>query len=544
MPDATIRAVPSPLPHLPPAPSSGRSSRLGPFLALLYLYIPFLLFAIGWMRPVFSVPIVVLTALCLPHCYRVLPALWVPECTRRNLLAAFLCAAILAVWLYGSGVGGFVWANHDHLHRNTIFGLLVERPWPVTSAGVEGVPQDAPTRLLCYYVGFWLPAAAVAKATSLRIGFFAQWVWAYAGILLACYLLFARFRRIPVWAVLVFILYSGADSLGVALKNMHSAHPIPFWDWESHFENWAIYQYSAMTTQLYWVYNQAIPVWVATALLLDGIPDRIVLFVAACLMVSSTLPFVGFCALAAFFALDRHLAGASEEMGHGRPHLGQFIRSFVSVPNAVGVLCIGLPSFLFLTGNSAGAARCLFWWWTYPFFILAELVLPMLPLWLGGRRDRAFWFVFLSLLALPFFKIGPSVDICMRVSIPFLFVVMVWTMDTLLAARRPGDRLPRALLLAVLALGAFTPLHEISRTVVNVRRHPDAAAYYAEANTGRDQIFGYRLEDGNVPVVYINPSPDSFFPRVLARRPANHRKAPDNSGKSPPGKSLADGVSP
>jgi hypothetical protein len=375
--------------------------------------------------------------------------------------------------------------------------------------------------MLSYYVGFWLPAAAVAKATSLRIGFFAQWVWAYAGILLACYLLFARFRRIPVWAVLVFILYSGADSLGVALKNMHSAHPIPFWDWESHFENWAIYQYSAMTTQLYWVYNQAIPVWVATALLLDGIPDRIVLFVAACLMVSSTLPFVGFCALAAFFALDRHLAGASGKPGTWRLHLGQFVRPFVSVPNAVGVLCIGLPSFLFLKGNSAGAARCLFWWWTYPFFILAEVVLPMLPLWLGGRRDRAFWFVFLALLALPFFKIGPSVDICMRVSIPFLFVVMVWTMDALLAARRPGDRLPRALLLAVLALGAFTPLHEISRTVVNVRRHPDADAYYAVANTGRDQIFGYRLEDGNVPVVYINPSPDSFFPRVLARRPAN-----------------------
>ena len=177
-----------------------------------------------------------------------------------------------------------------------------------------------------------------------------------------------------------------------------------------------------------------------------------------------------------------------------------------------------------------------------PFLLFAEVVLPMLPLWLGGRRDRAFWFVFLALLALPFFKIGPSVDICMRVSIPFLFVVMVWTMDALLAARRPGDRLPRALLLSVLALGAFTPLHEMSRTVVNVRRHPDAAAYYAGANTGRDQIFGYRLENGNVPVVYINPFPDSFFPRVLARRSANYRKTSDSSEKSPPG--IADGVSP
>lgn len=79
---------------------------------------------------------------------------------------------------------------------------------------------------------------------------------------------------------------------------------------------------------------------------------------------------------------------------------------------------------------------------------------------------------------------------------------------------------------------------------MNVRRHPDAEAYYAKANTRRDQIFGYHLEEGNVPLVYINPSPDSFFPRLLARRPSNNRKAPDNSGKSPPGKSLADGVSP
>lgn len=78
------------------------------------------------------------------------------------------------------------------------------------------------------------------------------------------------------------------------------------------------------------------------------------------------------------------------------------------------------------------------------------------------------------LLTLPFFGLGHSNDLVMRVSIPALFALWVFAARALFdRARSP---LVRVALAGLLLIGSATPLTEISRSLVGWRLAPPALA--------------------------------------------------------------------
>ena len=488
----------------------GSVSRIGPILALSYLFLPFLFFDLGWIRPVCSVPIAAASLVGFVLACRKMPALWVPRMTSANLAKAAACAALLGLWVWSSGIGGYVWGEVDHLARNTVFKMLVERSWPLYSANTPGFPPDTEPTLLSYYVGFFLPASLVGKAVSLRVGFFALWCWAFFGVCLAYYFVCARLRRILVWPVLVFVFFSGADSVGVVLRDLMHPGIIPFWSATSNFEQWSAYNYSCQTTQLYWVYNQAIPAWIATGLLLCGLPASCTLFLAAALMVNATFPFVAICFLSAVLAWTALPAGPAGE-SVGRKAL-RWARGFVSAPNVLGPLAVGIPSFLYLSGNTAGSRFGLGFHWTYPLFVFLEVVVPMVPLFVFMRKDFRYRAVGLALLLIPFGRVGFAHDFYSRTSISLLFVLLVWTVEGLDRAIRERRIGVVAAFLAVLALGAPTALHEMSRTFVRTRAIPDLPAYWRTHDAPESVIMQFKN-----PYVFTAPVAGNPFCKRLAK---------------------------
>jgi lysylphosphatidylglycerol synthetase-like protein (DUF2156 family) len=80
-------------------------------------------------------------------------------------------------------------------------------------------------------------------------------------------------------------------------------------------------------------------------------------------------------------------------------------------------------------------------------------------------RTSVFAITIFSLLIIPFFKVGKSIDFCMRASIPALLMLCLLVMFSLKEYISKRRLIPAVLLIVVLFVGAVTPIHEISRTV-------------------------------------------------------------------------------
>jgi len=311
----------------------------------VYLALPVILFVLFWYQWFIGIPVALLVAVGCFLCVRAYGAEgagmrdFLSVC-RANGVKIFCVLMVVMLWVVLSGVGGYVWQNSDHHVRNEIFRVLVENPWPVYSNTAERVP-------LSYYIGFWLPAAGIGKVWGLRLGYAVQVVWAVMGIVLCYALVCVKRRKVSVWPLMLLIFFSGLDVIGTALVQEGEGQIFG----TVHLEAWSWYfQFSSMTTQLFWVFNQAIPAWLACALVFFFEKPRNMLFTLSMLLLTSSFPFVGLLPFAVYFCIRR---SQWRNPGSGlRELLGDMRRSWFSVQNAAGVL-VCLFCGLYLIGNEA-----------------------------------------------------------------------------------------------------------------------------------------------------------------------------------------------
>jgi len=97
-------------------------------------------------------------------------------------------------------------------------------------------------------------------------------------------------------------------------------------------------------------------------------------------------------------------------------------------------------------------------------FILFTL-LEWLILWILISKkyylNLNWYFVGIMLIISPFILTGNGINLVLRISIPALFLLMIWSIEAIM---RPGQVF-RELIIAVLIIGAITPLFEINRSI-------------------------------------------------------------------------------
>ena len=329
------------------------SKKFLPQLGIVYLVLPFLIFIGGWMKIYIAIPAILVVLFCAWKACKDMPELWLPEWNRDNLVKILFIVSVLAIWVYYSGIGKFVFQNADHTARNRIFDMLVQYEWPVKSSKIV-TNFDGETGFygITYYIGFWLPSAIIGKLFGLRVGYYFQAVWALIGLALVYYLICSRWKQIKIWPVFVFIFFSGLDIIGAYLTNMDYVNSSAIW----HLEWWANpYQYSSMTTQLFWVFNQAIPVWLAVMLSYIQKNNRNLIFILACSMLTSTLPFIGLLPITLFLCLSRKEKVTSNKESKLKQKILFLIKDTCSLQNILGGGVIGILSFCYLSGNLSGA---------------------------------------------------------------------------------------------------------------------------------------------------------------------------------------------
>ena len=432
------------------------------------------------------------------------------------------------LWSYLGGMNGFWYQSSDWNCRNAIYFDLIRFDWPVVYSANGGA--------LVYYIGHWLPPALAAKLfqaltgsaeAGLMAGRMLLWLWSSLGLTIILLLLFpvvgADTGKKRVAAVFLFAFFSGMDSLGAVLLGTHERLFLPG---VLHLEWWNPgYQFSSITTCLYWVFNQAIVPWMITlCFLVEDSPRNYVFYGVSCLL-CGTLPCFGLAALMLVKALMFCVKTVREKQAR------RILREFFSLQNLLALLILFPVVAAYILSNTfagtaqetqpapeaessvavqagedaapaeeaprpAGIAERLFRsvarsirgifsreyiGRSLCIFLMFEAGFYLLCIFPDHWKDPLFYALGLSFFLIPYFHVGMSNDCCMRASVPGVFVLMVFVSRYLLAhlpgvfrRRRDGGkkdllRTVSALVLAVCFLsGTVTPLVEVYRGVYHV----------------------------------------------------------------------------
>ncbi|MBR3630673.1 MAG: hypothetical protein IKN55_09430 [Oscillospiraceae bacterium] len=490
---------------------TAQTSRLPVRLAYLYLSVPMYIFFFGWLKIGYALLMAAVLTAGLFFAWRAAPEIDVSQFCRKNLLRLFGVGLIAVLWMYFSGIGGLTYQNFDHMWRNAVLTELVSNDWPVIVTDSEYFEHPA---ALIYYFALWLPAALAGKCFGMEAAQSTLFFWCLIGVLLCFTLILGLCRKVSVWIVLGFVFFSGLDTVGDFLLHNSTDY---LWFTGNHLEYWMTYdfQMSCMSTQLLWVFNQAIPAWIITLLLLCQKDNRSLIFVYTFSFLSCTLPAIGMLPIVACIGIRRMVQSYDKEKPF-RQNLPSLLREVFTLQNCVTGILMTLVSYLFLKSNTQSANGfhklemknqlvC------YLVFCFLEFVIYYLLIFRAHRRSALYWVSFATLLVVPLIKVGYFADFVMRGSIPSLVVLYILVMQAFLTYRKENARIAFAALLAVFLIGSLTAYHELNRTLFNTVEHakdPEGHPLIAEE---------IQLIEGSTRSNFYGEIQDSFFFRYLAK---------------------------
>jgi hypothetical protein len=487
-------------------------NQLLPALTVVYLTIPVLIFACGWLRWPYAAVTVLLVmvavAVCLKDIYGAVKTLLRGDIadTEHRIAPRAICASfvlvflLLAAWLMLSGTGGYGHQNQDYLANNALLRELILRRWPlhITYRGSESS--------VVYYMGYYLPSALVGKWLGWNAANACMYLWTLSGTMLS-FGWFWKLSRIDLskrttgllWLAILFCFAGGLDYIGyyILKKNV--------FDISTHIEYWGVYfQYSGNTTLMFWVPQHAIAAWLIAGIVVDTIHERKDLKYTGIAIASSLLwsPF-GVAGIAPYLFLM------------GFVYLRKENRRFLFHPLSAilfgSAFWVGGILFLFITSNRFEFPSGFIWnleenplrvlkhllaftFLEYLFLAFLILLFLVASLRIGPKTpsvqarspmeawrhhlkrqfdiDSPQFAVFLVvlgvLLLLPMYRMGSWNDFVMRASIPSLFVFWAFvgkvSIDSGLRARTKLGLL-HFLILVTLLVGSFAAIAEVARSI-------------------------------------------------------------------------------
>ena len=373
---------------------------------LIYLALPGILWLLGWVNPLYSVPSVLLLCYTI---YRVVRHINSPQyeggascrvlLNSRSLAALLLIAFISALISEITGLTGHVPQNADYSVRNAMYQTLVACDWPVYL-------HDG--SYLVYYLGFWLVPAALSKLIAPDACWLILQAWVFVGLFFAFSSLYLSKGKNAVFFILVLLSVSDSFSMyGLGGQRVFGWFCLRLGDI---LNCSSICDYPKLLEHMFWFYHPSplwncvnsyhlvIPTWCVCSLLFTrSVPDCYYLFVASLLLVSSPLS-----AIAVLLVLLVML-------------LTRWDRSHMSVLSIFASSVLLLPLALYLCCNSAGMVKISVLRATsyLAYFVswLPNILLVLLPICVifWKHRKNAIFISFISLfVCLPIMWIGAN----------------------------------------------------------------------------------------------------------------------------------------
>ena len=529
----------------------GVSGRGLVWLSLVYLALPMPIFLLGWLKLPYALALAGLLVWLLLRFMQSVRAE-----VRPGLASIVICGMVALLWTSAAGHGGIGSPGNDHPKHFAIFKLLHQSDWPA-------MLDD--TRVLVYTLGYYLPAAAIGKVFGWVAANVVLFLWSFAGVWLALlwfvHLVGESLRRkgaafvkskkskwAALWLAPLFVILSGMDIVAWLIYQPFSLQPGVHIEWAGSVPRGYGYQYSSMTTLLYYVPQHALSGWLGAALFLQLKDEpgfyRSAMLLGACLALWSFFAALGVallivlhCALKPSLmkaALWPHAAFLQQMGGILLQLAGGALLLMVALYLASSDFNI-VREFYALTTTEQGQ------WPRYALFVTLEFALLGVCALLLLRADSTqgadrqtglFVAVLVVLLALPLYKVGHAHDMAKCTSVPILFAFWRLALPALAAeTRRLGPPLAayalKGVIAAAIALGAATPYMELHRTLGGDQFVPPPGTGWQRVSSGynfapppieevkgMDDFARYQTERAQ----YVGHR-QSFFFRHLARQP-------------------------
>jgi hypothetical protein len=384
---------------------------------------------------------------------------------RLSVTPLHLSVAIGAgcAWTILGGVGHFFFSNADWHVRDAVLHDLVVSSWPVGYGLRDGLES-----VLRAPVAYYLPAALIGKWAGVYAAHLALLLWTAAGctlFLLQVLSMTPSRPRAVIVVTAVIALFSGLDIVGSLLNDGPRFRSD--WNITTHLEWWAgKYQYSSMTTQLFWVPNHALGGWITMGLLFRNerrvAVDALLPIVGVALALWSPLTAVG----AVPFVLLK--IGTSIVRQHSMAALSPAVLGPAFIVGGVVAAFLvldpgGIPGGLSVGGHAADLAMDLAQ--QAQFFLLEAGFIGAALLWIQRSPQTVLALVVLAVL--PIANFGPGNDLVMRASIPSLVALAIGASLALVKESTEKLELRRKVILGgLLALGATTAIDEIARAII------------------------------------------------------------------------------
>ncbi len=443
--------------------------------AYAVLIIPILIFFWGWLKWYFAL----LFSIIL-----LVGAFWSIKCdywinSDKIDLPVFhfvLIAAVIGIWILFSGSCGFGVSNIDTPWRTACLRDLINFDWPVY------FPETGVT--LCYYFTFWLVPALFGKLFGLTAAFAVQWLWMTLIVVTSFLLIAYLFRNYSVrtlWLICVFlVMWSGLNLLGAAVIDIFGWNlmGIQFGLNEMYcqgFYNGEGFNFLYRSNQEFieMCYNQ-IPVWLVVPLFLQNRNIRNFAFLGLILFPFSPWGTLGLGILMIIDAVQ-YIAKNSFK---------SFFKEAFSVQNICAILAVAVVFILFLTSGSTGdsdegigfgiltlskfdvsriVGLVVFW--------VCEFGIYFAFMWRKYKKDFNFVVLLPILMLIPLFWAGNiwGRDFCMNVSLPALFILMIYMIGYVKDEVSGKKMTPvHAVLIFSLAVAATTPVFDWTAKVMEM----------------------------------------------------------------------------
>lgn len=403
-----------------------------------YLTIPVIIFLAGYLKPWIGIPAAVMMAGCC--IYSCIDFCKGPDKKLSGKSGDFLgmkmplkylmiLAVVSIITVFVSGVGEYIYSMVDHVFRRAIFNDLISYKWPViydystqfNPRVIAVLGKTEGTAALVYYTTFWMPSALVGKLMGNAAGNIFLLVWTSLGVWLTLVGTTLFIRRIS-WAVpIIFVTFSGLD----ALPNI--IHSVTQYDGFMAIEHWLpTFAYMSNFTQLSNVFNQCVPIWILTVMMMLTSNVRTTGFIGSLSFAYSPWATIGMLPLALALAFRKQLLPEKK----ARVIL-QLLNPF-SIISCIIMLGIFGPYYMVSTSASDESGFA----WTFCknfgefiLFWLLLMIIEVIPyvivLWKTQKKEPLFIASVISLAVIPVYKISYFNDFSMRASLPALFVISV-----------------------------------------------------------------------------------------------------------------------
>lgn len=451
--------------------------------AIYYLAIPIIIFLLGWINIFYSIPCVAVFIYILKIFLSEISYKKI-KIEKKNLLLFIIIISL--IWVYISGIGGFGYQNTDFAWRNAMFRDLIEYEWPVK------YPTENETfSTMIYYIGFWLPSALVGKITNFELANKFLYIWSSIGVMLTFGLLIRWLNKKSYLAILVFIFFSGNDIIGYLFNNKFNLG--------NHIEWWAHYfQYSSTTTLLFWVFNQAIPAWIITLLILNIGTNKNVVFIFSLGMIFCPLPLLGLTPIVLFVILNGECNNNLFNIPNKLIFIKNNISDSIKIENIIIPLLFTIIFGIYYTSNISGSSSengIIFNVFNTEKKIIAKKMIIFIFLEIGIYylflirdilKNSLLFLVSILLIFIPLYRFGSGNEFAMRASVPGITLFICYFIKFL---TNKNSKFKKMFLILIFCIGAITPISEMSRFFLYGTYIDDKIKSLANRKKGEDALF-------------------------------------------------------